>query len=234
MMKILLAIILLVVLYFLYCYYRIKTAYSLAEFTYAKWAVFGNKSNKKFKLFIAGDSIGTGVGSTCFENSVSGRISHYLAKKYHVILKNASANGYKIKNLLNIKIPKEKQNLGVIFISSNDFIRFTDLNTFKKNAAKALENFSKFSERLIIIGPANVWLAKVLPLPLRIIYLIRGPKYADALKEASAKFRNATYINSLKPAKRFGKYRQSYYSSDKFHPNDEGYKFWFEMVKRYL
>ena len=233
-MRILLAIILLVVLYFLFCYYRIKKAYSLAEFTYANWADFGNKSNKKFRLFIAGDSIGTGVGATCFENSVAGRIAIYLAKKYQVMLKNASVNGSKVKNLLSIKIPEEKQSLTVIFISSNDLIRFTNLNDFKENAAKALEKFSKFSGKIIVIGPGNVWLAKFLPLPLRIIYLLRGPKYADALKEASAKFRNAIYINSLTPSKSLGKYRQSYYSSDKFHPNDEGYKFWFEMVKEYL
>lgn len=233
-MKILLIIGLFIVLYCLYSYYRIKKAYSLADVVYTKWADLGKKSNKKFKLFIAGDSIGTGVGATRFENSVAGRIAKYLSKEYHVILTNSSINGSKIKTLLKSKNPSEKQDLAVIFVSSNDVLRFTKLDDFRQNAAKALEIFSKFSTRLIIIGPANVGTAKFLPLPLRLIYLFRAPKYAEILKEASSKFKNVIYINSLKPAKNLGKYKQIYYSSDMLHPNDEGHKFWFEMIKEYL
>lgn len=232
-MKILLIIALFIVLYVLYYYYRIKKAYTLAEVTHTKWADLGH-SNKKFNLLILGDSIGTGVGASCFEKSVAGRIACYLAKKYRVTLTNASVNGSKIQNLLNRKVPKDKQDLSIILISSNDVLRFTNLDKFKENTIKVLKKFSKATKRLIIIGPANVGLAKFLPLPLRILYLYRAPKYTSALKEASSKFRNVTYINSLKPAKNLGKYEQSYYSLDMFHPNDEGHSFWFEMVKNYL
>ena len=232
-MKILPIIALFLVLYFLYYYHRIKKAYGLAEVTYAKWAELGNKSNEKFRLLVLGDSIGTGVGASCFENSVAGIIAHYLAKKYRVTLINASVNGSKIKTLLNV-IPEQKQDLTVIFISSNDAIRFTNLGDFNKDAGILLKKLSKSSKKLIIAGPANVGLAKFLPLPLRIVYLHRAPRYALILKKISAKFKNVSYINSLKPDNKLGKYKQSYYSSDLFHPNDEGYKFWFEMVKPYL
>lgn len=223
-----------IAIYFLYYYYRIKKAYSLAEVTYTKWAELGKKSNEKFRLLVLGDSIGTGVGATCFENSAAGRLACNLAKKYRILLTNASINGSKVKSLLKAKIPKEKQSLTAIFISSNDVIRFTKLSEFKGNSIRLLEKISTSSKKLMIIGPANVGLAKFLPLPLRIVYLLRGPKYANALKEASAKFKNVIYINSLKPAKSLGRYKQNYYSSDMFHPNDEGHKFWFEMIKPYL
>ena len=230
----LLIIPLVIFLYFLYTYWRIKKAYSLAHITYTKSVQLGKKSGKRLKVLVLGDSIGTGVGASCFENSVGGRIASHLAKKYRVIFRNASVNGSKMSNLLSRKAPKEKQDVTVILISSNDVIRFTDFREFRKSTRKVIEIYSRLSEKLIVIGPANVGHAKFLPLGFRISYLYRGPKYAKILKKSSARFKNVVYINSIKPSESLGVYKQDYYSSDTLHPNDKGHKFWFDMIKPYL
>lgn len=233
-MKYFLIILVLFLAYIAYFSYKIKKAYSLAEITYTQNSKLGKKSNKRLKLLILGDSLGTGVGASSFKTSVVGRVANSISKKYFVILTNASLNGSKIGDLLKRKVPKEKQDLIVIFISTNNVLRFTDLKDFGANAIKVIEKYSKLTKKLILIGPANVGQAKILPLPLRLINLYRAPKYATILSKVSKKFKNVAYINSLKPPKFLGKYKYKYYSSDKLHPNDEGHSYWFEMVKGYL
>lgn len=233
-MGFLLIVALFIAVYLAYSGYKIKKAYMLAKTVYGKNAEVGSKLMPGFNLLIDGDSIGTGVGASGFEKSAAGSIAFYLGKHYHVKLTNNSVNGSKISSLVERAVPLERQDLAVLFISSNDYVRFTDLKNFREDAARVMEKYSKISKKVIIIGPANVGLATMLPLPLRIFYLCRGHKYAAALQEASAKFGNAAYINSLKPPKRLGKYAKEYYASDRFHPNDKGHEYWFKMIKPYL
>ena len=181
-----------------------------------------------------GDSLGMGVGASSFEKSVVGRVADYLAKNNYVVLNNLSANGSKVQDLLNIKSPKNKIDLTIILISSNDVIRFTGFKSFEEDVKKVLEKCSKLSKKIIIIGPANVSQARLLPLPLRIIYFYRVPKYAFLLEKVSSDFKKVSYINSANPPKKLGKYLDEYYSTDKLHPNDQGHKFWFEMIKEKL
>ena len=217
-----------------YTLYFIKKGKLLSKKVYSGKFEIGNKSKPGINVLISGDSIGAGVGASSFETSVAGRIGHHLSKKNYVSLNNISVSGSRIKHILERLIPEEKQDLTILFISSNDVTRFTKLKSFRHDAEKALEKYSKSSKKLLLVGPGNVALARVLPLFLRLKYTYRIPKYAALLNEVSANFPNITYINSTKPPKTLGKYKESYYSHDMFHPNDRGHEYWFEIVKPYL
>jgi lysophospholipase L1-like esterase len=144
-----------------------------------------------------------------------------------------SINGSKVKTLLANKI-NERYELCVLLISSNDVIRFTPFINFEKDLQKMLEKYAKISKKVILIGPANVGDAYLLPALLRIIYRRTAPKYAAILKKISSKFPSVSYINSISPRKELGEYTRKYYGTDMFHPNDDGHEFWFEMIKEKL
>jgi len=123
-----------------YSLYFFKKGKILSQNTHIKNIEIGNKSKTKLKLLVAGDSIGAGVGASSFETSVAGRTANYLSKNYFVISKNISVNGHKIKNLLTNKITNERYNLTIIFISSNDALKFIDLKEFEIDTNKTLQN----------------------------------------------------------------------------------------------
>jgi len=205
----------------------------LAKTMYTENTVVGDDSSPNLKVFVGGDSIITGVGASSFEKSTAGQLANYLARNNKVILVNESENGAKMTNVLDGKIPQEKQDIIVLIVSSNDLLRLTNLKNFADATKKVLEKYSKSANKLIIAGPGRVFHPSIIPMPLKLIYKLKAPKYASIITEEARKYPNVVYINPLKPPVDFSKYADVY-SSDRFHPNDEGHKLWFDMIKTAL
>ena len=192
------------------------------------------KNKKSIEILIVGDSIGAGVGSSCFENSVAGRIYGCLSEKFSALLINLSVSGRKMEGLMEIPKSHKKYDLLVIFISSNDVVRFTKLKDFGLQTQDVIKKYSRIAKRLIIIGPANVGRVKLFPIFLRVILSYRAPKYVGIISKVCLRFDNVTYVNLLRSPKELGRYPGSFLASDGFHPNDYGHRFWFMMLKPYL
>jgi len=222
-----------IVLQSLYSGYYLMRGGKLTKTTYTKSAEFGHKDKQKFRLLILGDSVAAGVGASSFETSVSGRVALDLAKDRHVIFQSNAKTGLRMADLLNVKAPDEKQDLILMIISSNDLFHFGSISKFKDDVPKVFEKYAPHAAHIIVVGPGRVFDSGAIPFIIKPIYKVQGAKYAVILSANSAKFSNFSYINPLDPPKGIEEVRD-WSSVDKFHPGDNGYEFWFNMVKTAL
>ncbi len=227
-------VIILAILYIIF-----QTAYSgfyflkshvLAKKVYLGQFYLGNKTNPEYKIWIDGDSVGAGVGASSFETSLSGRIGEFEAKNKHVALFNNSISGSRMADLVNKNAPKDKQDLIVLIISSNDLFHFTNLSDFKTSTVAVLKKYATLTDKLILIGPGRIFDADAIPLIAKPAYRYFAKSYAKVLSEETAKYKNVAYVNPTNTSADPTKYGDTG-ASDRFHPNDEGYRFWFDLLE---
>ncbi len=184
---------------------------------------------EEYNMFVAGDSIGAGLGATKFETSVVGRVAGEIAKKRTVKLTNKSVSGYRMVDIFKVAPPQKKQDLILLIIGSNDLFHFTGIESFKRNTRKILELYAPLANKLIIVGPGRIFDAGAIPLVLKPIYKVRAPLYANVMNQEAGKFKNVVYVNPIE-----ANFHDNYGptgSVDHFHPNDEGHRFWFDLIK---
>lgn len=213
----------------LYTGYYLRQSRNLTKRTFTKSGLFG--SGRSVKLYITGDSLGAGIGATSFETSLAGRVVAQLARQHTVELKNTSVSGYVASDLLQVELPAQHQDIVVLVISSNDLLHSTNLKSFENTTEEVLQRFSPLSDRVIVIGPGDVGGSDLIPLIARPYFHWKRPQYVESLQRASAKLSNITYINPVdKPPDFVGRYSQNTTSTDHFHLNDEGYRWWSDLI----
>jgi len=195
--------------------------------------IIGDTKNPEFKLLVDGDSVGAGVGSSSFETSVAGRVAEFYAGDYHVNFINNSVSGSRMATLVDRDLPKDKQDLILLIVSSNDLFHFSNLKEFKDATEKVLDKYSSNSAKLIIIGPGRVFDTGALPFFIKPVFRAKAPKYASIIAEIAKKHPNVVYVNPLNTKISRAEYGPSD-ASDRFHPNDEGHRFWFDLIKPHL
>lgn len=182
-------------------------------------------------IYATGDSVGAGVGATSFENSVVGRVANFMSKNNKITLTNNSISGNKMKDIIG-NSPTKKQDIIILIIGSNDLFRFTNFADFRKNTKKVLSEYSPKAKTLIVIGPGRIFDADAIPLFMKPVYFILSKQYANIMEEESKKINNVIYVNPI-DTKVSGEYGFTG-ASDHFHPNDEGHRFWFDLIKQKL
>lgn len=187
----------------------------------------GDSSLPAMKVFVGGDSIAAGAGASSFETSVTGQLARHLAKTHHVILLNEAASGVQMADMLKRPVPKEKQDIAILIVSSNDVFRLTNLEKFADATKEVLACYTAVSHKLIIVGPARISAAPALPFLVRLLYEHRIPQYASIIAREAARYPNAIHLVPHAPSK-------GTFASDKFHPNDAGYTVWFDAIKNFL
>ncbi len=211
----------------IYSRHHFKKARNISKIAYMESFRLYEKGKSKLNMLFAGDSIAAGVGASSFETSAAGRLVQHFSENHNLNFINKAKSGMEIKDLLNIRLPKAKQDIVVLIISSNDVFRFTSLREFSNSVKKVLDKYSKRTKKLIFLGPGKVSTAPALPLPIRLIYKIREASYASIIEEQIRKYANATYIKPGNPPK-------GAFAEDKFHPNDEGHKVGFEAIREVI
>ena len=207
--------------------YFILRSKSISGRSFAGNTELGRKSAPELDVFLAGDSVAAGVGASSFETSLAGRLANGLAGDHSVIFTNAAKSGSKMEDLTSV--PEQKQDIVVIFIASNDLYHFTSLQKFKSDTESALEKYSKTAKRVVLVGPADIGGATSIPLVMKPIYWARWPKYASIMRTAAGNYANVTYIYPAEYAKKLRTYGHTE-AVDGFHPNDNGHKFWADLI----
>jgi lysophospholipase L1-like esterase len=216
-----------------YSVFFFRRASRISKTTFKNEAELGDKSKPIFKFTMYGDSVGAGVGATSFETSLAGRLTEFLSQKHHLLFKNNSVSGHKMGDVLNMPAPKEKQDLILLVVSSNNLFRLTSLEKFERDTKEVMEKYSSQAEKVIIVGPGRLFDAGAVPVPMRLVYKILAPKYSRIVSNTVSKYPNIVHIDPINPPidPKSYKGKPSY---DRFHPSDDGYIFWFEMVKTAL
>ncbi len=230
MLKIILVVILIYVVFqTLWTWRYFAIGKKLSQVSFARKIALGDKSKPIFKLFIAGDSVGAGVGSSSFEKSVAGLLAENFAKDHFVQFENISVSGDKVSDVLAGLTPTEKQDLIVLIVSSNNLFHLTSLSEFRKEAVELFKKFSPLGDKVILIGPGKIADSSAIPLIAKPVYLVQGPKYAEILKNEAKNYTNIVYVNPLEHKVEISKYGNTF-ATDNFHPNDSGHKYWFDLI----
>jgi lysophospholipase L1-like esterase len=214
---------------FMYSRYYSKQAGRLTKTVYTDAATLGQSGNH-LDMLVVGDSLGAGIGASSFETSLAGRVASHLAEGNKVTVTNNSRSGARMADLMNTPAPA-RTDVTVLVISSNDLLHFTDLRQFRVTTEQVIERYAANAKQLVVIGPGNIGgTAGIIPPPMRPVYRYRHGKYAAILREVSAPYDHVTYIDPVNEVPQGKVYGPTVSSVDKFHLNDEGYRYWADLV----
>ena len=204
--------------------YFFRKGKELTKMSYAGTTEYGEKSKPEFKLFMAGDSLAAGVGASNANKSLAGRVAGSFPGK-HVVFTNIAVSGSRMKDLT--AFPNKTQDLTILVISSNDLYHFTNHKQLEAETGKALQQYARKSRRVILVGPGNIGGATAIPLTFRPFYSWQRPKYAAIMKQAASKYKNVTFVNPADFSKKPYGHTEA---SDGFHPNDNGHRYWADVI----
>lgn len=191
-----------------------------------------NRADAPVKILVVGDSTGVGTGVQDPSDSIAGRI---YGDNPNVYIRNRSHNGATAQDIL-LKLesePEKNFTLVLVQVGGNDILRFTNLNTLRQVITRVLEAATTKGKHVIFMSTGNVGLAPAFPLPLSWIYTWRTRKVRAIFMEAASKT-GVEYVDLFRERKDdpFLREPSLFYAADYLHPGSEGYRLWYEELKR--
>jgi lysophospholipase L1-like esterase len=199
----------------------------------ARRAVAFQSDHPGTTLLVLGDSTGVGVGASQSEDSIPARMAEALSIG---TVENRAVSGAQVHDLAAqiaaAKLPQYDYIL--ILIGGNDIIRFHDASSTSALLREELQKLSK-SKRVLIVCAANVGGAMIFPLPLRWYYERLNLQYHARFAEVASSL-GYTYVNLYRPKSEdvFVQEPERYTAKDRLHPSSEGYRVWWERIKKTL
>ncbi len=189
--------------------------------------------NPTHTVLVMGDSSAVGVGAATPSESVAG----YLGADFpDAQITNLAISGLRLAGLI-VELQKLPANthvdLLILQIGGNDIVNRTPLAQVETDLQKVLTLATPQADQIIIFHGGNVGTSRLLPWPTRWFFRRR------TLAVREIYLRNITdpkihYIDMFR-SHTDDPYFQNppkYYSADFFHPGSEGYKDWYELVKK--
>ena len=184
------------------------------------------------RILVVGDSTGVGTGAARPEESVAGRIA---AEFPAIEVTNLARNGAKAKDALKQldSVTQAGFDLVLVQVGGNDILGFTDPGELRDAMTQVLTRAGEKGHSVLFISTGNVGLAPAFFPPISWIYTARtrearaifmdvsrtlGIQYVDLFRERG----NELFLNDP----------DRYYTPDYIHPNSEGYRVWYEELRR--
>ena len=183
-------------------------------------------------VLVVGDSTGVGTGAARPEESVAGRIAGEFPGTEIV---NLSRNGAKLKDALGQleSVADSRFDIVLVQAGGNDILGFTDLGELKETTRQVLQSARGKGKAVAFITTGNVGLAPAFFPPISWILTARtrearalfldvsresGVQYVDLFREKG----NEIFLGDP----------DRYYTPDYLHPSSEGYRVWYEELKK--
>lgn len=183
-------------------------------------------------ILFVGDSTGWGNGTSDPRYSVPGRIA---ADFPAVHLENESRGGRRLRQIASIlenrlkSLPAPAFDLVVVMVGGADVTYFTPLWTIPATLRRVIALARRSGREVLVVSPSNAGLAPLYAFPLSWIYTCRARKikrYYEAVCEEMRVPHTSLFVEADDPVVLGG-----HFSRDKTHPNDEGYRLWYEHLK---
>jgi lysophospholipase L1-like esterase len=193
-----------------------------------------NKLEARMKILVIGDSTALGTGASQPEHSLAGLLGASFSE---ASIENHGVNGAKTKDLIKRleRLKGKRYDLMMIHIGGNDVVRFTERKDLMHDIDIVLRSAKQLADKVVLVSTGNVGTAKLLPLGTRWLFTWRTRQVRDVLKTAAAK-QGISYVDLFREPKDdpFARDPSKYYAADSFHPSDEGYLDWFQIIRRNL
>lgn len=184
------------------------------------------------RILVVGDSTGVGTGASRSLDSIAGRLHQ---DNPHIAVVNRSINGARVEDLLRQMTPEDDREFDIVLVQvgGNDILRFTPLDRLHDMITRVLEEAGRRGRHVIFISTGNVGLAPAFFPPLTWIYSSRTRKVRALFIEAAARV-DVEYVDLFKERDEdpFLRDPEVYYAADYLHPGSEGYRLWYDELKR--
>jgi lysophospholipase L1-like esterase len=204
-------------------------------FLYVVKAINSAKSCKKYTrkldapaIAFFGDSTGYGVGATNAKKTLPGLIAE-ANPNFSIV--NKCKSGAKIKDVIKVIQKHDKVDILITCCGGIDILKLSKYENIKKDIHDLFQEMNNKSLNCVFISPVNLGFSLAFPWFLRIFYWKRSWDVGLMIKKESKKFKNIQVINNLllKSLKKVPNYKKIS-SSDRIHPNDDGYAWTFRNL----
>jgi len=184
------------------------------------------------RILVVGDSTAVGTGAAKPQESVAGRIA---AEFPAIDLTNRARNGAKAKDVL-VQLESAQSlpyAMVLVQVGGNDILGFTDLEELREDTRRVLAEARERGTAVLFMSTGNVGLAPAFFPPISWIYTART-REARAIFMEVAKASGVQYVDLFreKGNELFLGDPDRYYTPDYLHPGSEGYRVWYEELKK--
>jgi len=206
---------------------------SNVRFLVMKSRRYQNIKKAKKKVLFIGDSTCVGTGAKP-EDSIAGRFG-FDYRNWSVY--NLGVNGAKLSGVVKQlqKVRGERFDLVVILAGNNDVFWFIPLKKSEESIKKLVGLAKSVGRRVVLMPAGNPGLAPLFPRPFKWIFTFRTLRLRRVFLNLASKL-GFTFVDiyNTRITDPFSRNPFRYYSSDGVHPNDEGYRVYYESLKKVL
>jgi acyl-CoA thioesterase-1 len=174
-----------------------------------------------------GDSTAAGVGAGEPDRGVAPQVARAVGRRTRLEVRAVS--GARVAAVEGQAAGLAAVDLVVISVGANDATHSLDLRAFRAAYERALDALPA-GAAVILLGVPDLGSATRLAVPLRWVAGEQGRRH-DAVVREVAGARGATYVDIAGPTgPPFRSDPDRYFAPDHYHPNDEGYRLWADVV----
>lgn len=185
------------------------------------------------KFVTLGDSLLDGVGASSEEASFGYLLHKSLDTKGEMSLRNLAVSGATVNDVLVSQIPdaiKSNPKEVVILIGINDVHDLTRIQEFEKDYREILSNLtSETSAKITLINIPFLGSDLILRPPWDLYMDLKTRQFNNVISKVASDY-NLKLIDLYGLTKNKFKKSSTLYSSDQFHPSDEGYALWVKLI----
>jgi lysophospholipase L1-like esterase len=192
------------------------------------------KGDNYLKVAIMGDSLSAGVGASQGEKSYPYLFARRWADRgFRVTLYNFASPAAETKDVLNSQLSgaiNKNPDIVLILIGINDIHNQVSELYFTKNYRDTIVTLkSKTRGKIYLVSVPYLGSGKILFFPYNMLLTVKTGSYNQIIKSL-ARENDVTYIDLYSATKTKFESDDSLYSEDNFHPSDEGYLLWEEVI----
>ena len=175
-----------------------------------------------------------GVGASAPELAVAGRVASAVPDADVVNLSRVGARVADVPLQLERAGTAPPFDLALLLVGGNDILRGTPPGVLLDDTRRLLRRLPGVATRCVWLGPADVGIAPVWRLPLRLL-MSRRTRNACRIFEHTARSHGVDYIGFHGPehSAEFRREPTRYFASDGIHPRAEGYRYCYERLSRH-
>jgi len=192
-----------------------------------------NQNSKIINYVALGDSLTAGVGSTDYKQTLPYLLAENLSQKGAVNLNNLAVPGAKTKDVIAYQLNQAialNPDYITLLVGVNDVHGLVSLKKFQTEFQKIIDQLStKTKAKIIIINIPYLGTSNLILPPYNWYFDKMTKNFNEAIKQTAAK-KSLYYIDLYSQTKDSFAKNKKLYSSDFFHPSNEGYKIWAQII----
>ena len=137
--------------------------------------------------------------------------------------------------LENFPDERSHYDLVILQIGANDIVHFTKFNNIEKEISTAIDRAKRIGDHVVIMHSGDVGLAPIFSWPLNHLYTSRT-RVVRSIYMKMAQEKGVMYVDLFRKRQDelFLKDIDKYYAADHFHPSGQGYRYWYDEIRKTL